>query len=143
MAKTAAKKAESLTADAQKTVTEGVEKMTKTFENAAAFGQDNAEAVVASSKIAAKAAESLGAEIAAYSKKTYEDGLAAAKELSACKSPTEFFEKQTAYTKSSVESFVDQAAKLNEIYAAAAKAAFAPLNARFAAAADAMKEFRA
>ena len=57
MAKTAAKKAETLTVDAQKTVVEGVEKMTKGIENAATFGQENVEAVVASSKIAAKAAE--------------------------------------------------------------------------------------
>jgi len=143
MAKTAAKKVETLTADAQKAVEEGVQTMTKGFENAASFGQDNVEAVVASSKIAAKAAESMGAELAAYSKKAYEDSLAAAKELTGCRSVTEFVEKQTSFTKSSIEAFVEEAAKLNEMYAAAAKEAMAPLNARFTAAADVLKEYRA
>lgn len=142
MAKTAAKKAETLTVDAQKTVVEGVEKMTKGIENAATFGQENVEAVVASSKIAAKAAESMGAEIAAYSKKAYEDSLAAAKELSTCKTVPEFFEKQTAFAKVSVETFVVEATKLQDMYAAAAKEAFAPLTARIMAASDVVKEYR-
>jgi len=142
MAKSATKQVEALTAGAQKTMEEGVEKMTKGLENAATFGQDNVEAVVSSSKIAAKAAESMGAEIAAYSKKAYEDSLAAAKELSSCKSVTEFVEKQTSFTKVTIETFVDEAARLNEMYAAAAKDALAPLNARFTAAVDAFKDYR-
>lgn len=141
MAKTATKRAETLTADAQKTMEQGVEKMTKGLEDAATFGQDNVEAVVTSSKIAAKAAESMSAEIAAYSKKAYEDSLAAAKELSSCKSVPEFVEKQTSFTKVSIEAFVDEAARLNEMYAAAAKDALAPLNARFTAAVDAFKTY--
>jgi len=142
MAKSATKQVEALTAGAQKTMEEGVEKMTKGLENAATFGQDNVEAVVSSSKIAAKAAESMGAEIAAYSKKAYEDSLAAAKELSSCKSVTEFVEKQTSFTKVTIETFVDEAARLNEMYAAAAKDALAPLNARFTKAVDAFKDYR-
>ncbi len=121
---------------------EGVEKMTKGIENAASFGQENVEAVVTYSKIATKAAESMSAEIAAYSKKAYQDSMAAAKELTACKSVGEFVEKQTEFGKISIESFVAEAAKLNEMYAAAAKEAFAPLNARFTAAAGIVKDYR-
>ena len=139
----AKKKVEDVTADAQKTMEQGVEKMTKGMETAATFGQENMEAFVASSKIAAKAAESMGAEIAAYSKKAYEDGLAAAKEMTACKSVSELFEKQTAFSKTSIEGFVAEATKLNEMYAAAAKDIFEPLNARVTAAVDSVKDFRA
>ncbi len=142
MSKSATKKVEEITVETQKTMEEGVEKMTKGIENAATFGQDNVEAVVTSSKIATKAAESMSAEIAAYSKKAYQDSIAAAQELTACKSVTEFVEKQAEFGKVSIEGFVAEAAKLNEMYAAAAKEAFAPLNARFTAAADIVKDYR-
>jgi phasin family protein len=141
-AKPAAKKLDAIAVETRKTVEEGVEKMTKGIENAATFGQDNVEAVVTSSKIATKAVESMGAEFAAYSKKAYEDGIAAAKELTACKSVTEFVERQTEFGKISIEGFVAEAAKLNDMYAAAAKEAFAPLNARFTAAAGIVNDSR-
>ncbi len=142
MSKSATKKVEEIAVETQKTMEEGVEKMTKGIENAASFGQENVEAVVTSSKIATKAAESLSAEIAAYSKKAYEDSMAAAKELTTCKSVSEFVEKQTEFGKISIEGFVAEATKLNEMYAAAAKEAFAPLNARFTAAAGIVKDYR-
>ena len=142
MSKSATKKVEEIAVETQKTMEEGVEKMTKGIENAASFGQENVEAVVTSSKIATKAAESLSAEIAAYSKKAYEDSMAAAKELTTCKSVSEFVEKQTEFGKISIEGFVAEATKLNEMYAAAAKEAFAPLNARFTAAVGIAKDYR-
>ena len=142
MSKSATKKVEEIAVETQKTMEEGVEKMTKGIENAASFGQENVEAVVTSSKIATKAAESLSAEIAAYSKKAYEDSMAAAKELTTCKSVSEFVEKQTEFGKISIEGFVAEATKLNEMYAAAAKEAFAPLNARFTAAVGIVKDYR-
>jgi len=136
------KKAETIAVETHKTVEEGVENMTKGIEDAATFGQDNVEAVVTSTKIANKAVESMGLEIAAYSKKAYQDSMAAAKELTGCKSVTEFVEKQTEFGKISIEGFVAEAAKLNEMYAAAAKEAFAPLTACFTAAAGIVKDTR-
>jgi phasin family protein len=142
MSKSTTKKVEEIAVETRKTMEESVEKMTKGIENAASFGQDNVEAVVTSSKIATKAAESMGVEIAAYSKKAYEDSMVAAKELTACKSVGEFVEKQTEFSKVSIEGFVAEATRLNEIYAAAAKEAFAPLNARFTAAVEIVKDYR-
>ena len=133
---------EDFTAEAKKTMEEGVEKMSKGFEDASAFGQENVEAMVASTKAFAKAAEEMNAEIIAFSKKSYEDSMAAAKELTSAKSVTEVFEKQTAFAKASFEGFVAEATKLNELYAAAAKEAFEPLNARFTAAAELVKTYR-
>jgi phasin family protein len=142
MSKSTAKKTEQITIEAQKTMEEGVETMTKSIETATSFGQENVEAVVASSKIATKAAETMGAEIAAYSKKAYEDSMAAAKELTSCKSVSDFFEKQTEISKTSIEGFVAEATKLNDMYAAAAKETFAPLNARITAAVETVKDYR-
>ncbi|MEM7669064.1 MAG: phasin family protein [Pseudomonadota bacterium] len=138
----AAKKIEDLTAETQKTVEQNIEKVSKGLEDATAFGQENMDAIVSSSKIAAKAAEDINAELMAYTKKSYEEGMAAAKELTSCKSVTEYFEKQNEIAKTSFDGFVAEATKLNEMYSAAAKEMFAPLNDRFSAASEMMKTFR-
>ena len=143
MTKAATKQVEEFTAETKKAVEEGVEKMSKGIEDATQFGQDNVEAMVASSKVVAKAAEEMNAEIMAFSKKAYEDSMAAAKEFGTVKSVSEYFEMQTSLAKTSFEGFVAEATKLNEMYAAAAKDAFAPINARFTAAADLVKTYRA
>lgn len=143
MGKSGTKKAEAMIIDVQKTVEEGVARMAKGVDNFNAISQGNVKAIVKSSKIAAKAAETMGAEIAAFSQKAYEDILALAKDLAACTSPSEFIEKQTAYGKTSIEELVAEANKLNEIYASAAKEAVAPLNARFTCAVETVKDFRA
>ena len=141
MNKVATKQVEEFTAEAKKTVEESVEKMTKGVEDATQFGQENVEAIVESGKVMAKATEELNAEIIAFSKKSYQDSMAAAKELTSAKSVTEYFEKQTAFAKVSFEAYVAEATKLNEIYAAAAKQAFEPLNARLSKASDMVKDY--
>lgn len=142
MSKAATKQVEDFTAETKKVMEEGVEKMSKGFEDAGQFGQDNVEAVVASTKAVAKAVEEMNAEIISFSKKNYEDSMAAVKEMGTVKSVSDFFEMQTSMAKTSFEGFVAEATKLNEMYAAAAKDAFAPLNARFTAAADMVKTYR-
>lgn len=143
MTKAATKQVEEFTAEAKKTMEEGVEKMSKGLEDATQFGQENVEAVVASSKVVAKAAEEMNAEILAFSKKSYEDSMAAAKEFTSVKSMSELFEKQTEFAKVSFEGFVAEATKLNEMYSSAAKDAFEPINARLTAAAEMVKTYRA
>jgi phasin family protein len=134
-------KVESFVADTQKTVTEQFEKLSKGFEGLTAFSQENVDAIVKSSEIAAKAAEGIGTELSAYSKKAFEDGVAAAQDLASAKTMTELFEKQTSYAQSAFEGFVSQATKMNEIYVAAAKDITAPLGARVTAATEALKSF--
>lgn len=142
MAKDATKQVEEFTAEAKKTMEDGVEKMSKGFEELSAFNQENVDAFLASSKIAAKAAEDMNAELMAWSKKSYQDSMAAAKELTSVKSVTELMERQTEFAKTSFEGFVAEATKLNEMYSAAAKDAIEPLNARFTAAAEMVKNYR-
>jgi phasin family protein len=142
MNKIANQQVEEFTNEAKRSMEEGVERMSKGFEDVTQFGQDNVEAMVASSKVMAKAAEEMNAEVIAFSKKSYEDSLAAAKEIASARSVSEYFERQTAFAKTSFETFVSEATKLNEMYSQAAKDAFAPLNARFTAAAEIVKTSR-
>jgi phasin family protein len=134
-------KVETFVADAQKSATEQFEKFSKGLEGFTTFSQDNVDALVKSSEIAAKAAEGIGTEISAFSKKSFEDGVAAAQDFASAKTLTELFEKQTSYAQSTFEGFVSQATKMNEIYVAAAKDITAPIGARVSAATDAMKSF--
>jgi phasin family protein len=134
--------AEKFGAEARRNVEENSQKMRKGLESAAAFNQANVEALVASSTIAAKAMENMTSEIAAYTKKSYEDGMAAAKAMSSCRDVSELVQKQAEFQRSSLESFVNEATRLNELYAAAAKDAFDPIGKRFTAAVDIVKDYR-
>lgn len=141
-AKSAAKKVETLVDDAQKAATEGYEKVAKGFEDLAAFNQDNIDALVKSSGVAVKAAEELNAELMSFSKKSMQEGVAAAKEMTSVKSIPEFVEKQADLAKTSFDAFVQQSARFNEMYLAAAKEVYAPLTDRASAAADMAKSLR-
>ncbi len=134
-------KVETFVADTQKNLTEQFEKFSKGFEGLTAFGQENVDALVKSSEIAAKAAEGIGTEISAFSKKSFEDGVAAAQDFASAKTLTELFEKQTSFAQASFEGLVSQATKMNEIYVAAAKDISAPISARVTAATEAVKSF--
>ncbi len=142
-AKNATDAAETYTADAQKLVSEQVEKLTKDFGDVSEFSQLNIDALVKSSEIATKAAEGIKSEITAFSKKTFDDGVAAAQDLASTRDIAELLEKQSSYVKSFFEGYVAQATKLNEIYAAMTKDIVAPVNARVTAATDAAKSFAA
>jgi phasin family protein len=143
MNKIANEQVENFTAEAKRSMEENVERMSRGFEDVTQFGQENVEALVASGKVVAKAAEEINAEVMAYSKKAYEDAMAASKEMAQARSVTEFFEKNTAFAKSSFEGWVAQATRVNEMYSQAAKEAFAPINARFTAATEMVRTYRA
>ncbi len=139
----ATKAAEDFIADAQKTASAQSEKFGAEFEKASSFGQETLEALKASGEIAAKAAEGFGAELTEFSKKSFDETVAAAKDMAASKSVTELFEKQSAFATAAFEGFVAQATKFNETFAASAKEASAPVSARFTAATDVVKAYTA
>lgn len=115
----------------------------KGIEDVNAFGQLNLDALTKASDLATKAVEGINEEITAYSKKSYEDGVAAAKDLASAKTPTELFEKQSAFAQAAFEGFVAQATKMNEIFAATAKEITAPIGERYEAASETMKSYTA
>ena len=141
--KSATKAAEDFIADAQKTVSAQSEKFGTEFEKVSSFGQETLEAMKASSEIAAKAATGFGEELTAYSKKSFDETVVAAKDMASSKSPSEFFEKQTAFATAAFEGFVAQATMFNDAFAASAKEASAPVTARINAATDMVKTYTA
>ncbi|HLS59222.1 MAG TPA: TIGR01841 family phasin [Paracoccaceae bacterium] len=131
----------SLAAESQRNLSESLEKFSKGLEGLTSFSQENVEAVVKSSEIAVKAFEGIGSEISAYSRKSFEDGVAAAQDLASARTVTELFEKQTAYAQTAFEGWLNQTSKMNEILAAAAKDITTPIGERLSAASDAVKSF--
>ena len=134
---------ETIAADTQKAAKEQFDKLSQGFEKLSAFSQDNVDAMMKSSEITTKAVEGFGTELSNYSKKSFEDAVAAAQDFASAKNMTELFEKQTAFAKASFETMIKQSTKFNDMVAASTKDATKPLNDRVSAATDTMKTFSA
>jgi len=112
---------------------DSIEKSLTALGEANAHSKKNLEAVVASVTAATKGAEALGAQAMAYSKKSLEDQVAAAKSLTGAKSVQEVVELQTAFAKSALEAYVTEMNKASETVASSVKECFQPLNERVTA----------
>lgn len=102
----------------------------KGYEDMATFGKENVDALVQSGTIVAKGAEEAGKQMAAFTQSSVEKGVAAGKAAFAVKSLRELLDLQNAYVKQSVDAFVAESAKMQELSAKVANEAFAPINAR-------------
>ncbi|MBO9622239.1 MAG: phasin family protein [Sphingomonas sp.] len=132
-------KAQAFFADINERTKAAVEKSTKLVEEANEFAKGNLEAVVESSRIAAKGFEALGQEAAEYSRKSFESATAALKTLAAVKSPTEFFKLQSDYVRSAFDSYVAETSKNTEAVLKLAGDAAQPISNRFAVAVEKAK----
>ncbi|MGI9169561.1 MAG: phasin family protein [Caulobacteraceae bacterium] len=110
-----------------------VEKSMSALGEMNAYSKKNLEAVVASVTAATRGAETLGARAIAYSKKSMEDRVAAAKTLAGAKGLQEVVELQTAFAKSAFESYVAEVHSMSETVAASVKESMSPINERVTA----------
>lgn len=125
--------------DAQARTQAGMEKSAKLFEDMIAFSKENMEAVVESSKIAAKGAETLGQGAADYAKRSFETATQTLQTLSSVKSPTEFMKLQSDFARSAFDSMVAETSRSTEHMMKLAGEIAQPLSNRFAVAAEKMK----
>ena len=131
--------AKSLFGDVNDRTKTAMEKGSKMFEDMNEFSKGNVEALVESSKIAAKGVEAMGQEAAEYSRKQFETATAALKSLSSVKSPTEFFKLQSDYARSMFDSMVAETSKNTESMLKLAGEVAQPISNRVAVAAEKMK----
>jgi len=125
--------------DANERAKAAFEKSSKIFEDMNAFGKGNIEAVVESSKIAAKGLESFGQEAADYTRKQFEGATAMMKSFASVKSPTELFKLQSDYFRQSFDSLVAESSKHTEAMLKLAGEVAQPLSNRVALAAEKAK----
>ncbi len=116
-----------------------MEKSAKMVEDMTAFGKGNVEALVESSKIAAKNVEALGQEAAAYAKTSFESATEAAKTLAAAKSPTEFMKLQGDYARTAFDTIIAEGSRSTERLMKMFGEFAQPISNRVAVAKDTMK----
>ena len=115
------------------------EKSSKLGEEMVELSKGNVEAVVASARVAAKGSEALGQDVAEYGKKSLETAVAAMKSFASVKSPTELFQLQSDYAKTSFDSMIAEASKFSESMMKLAGDVAQPLSTRYALAAEKIK----
>lgn len=112
---------------------DSVEKTLAGINDVNAHSKANLEAVIASLTAATKGAESLGSQAIAFTKKSVEDQVAAAKTLAGAKSVQEAVELQTSFAKSALEAYLANVSAMSETVTTSVKDVFKPINARAAA----------
>lgn len=112
---------------------DAVEKSLAAITDANGASKKNLEALIASVTAATKGAEALGAQAMAYSKKSVEDQVLAAKSLAGAKSIQEVVELQTSFAKSALETYMAEVGKMSETVAASVKDSMKPINERVSA----------
>ena len=118
---------------------DAMEKSSRMVEELNSFGKGNLEAMVESSKIAAKGLETLSQEAAEFTRKSFESATAAMKSLAATRSPTEFMKLQSDYARSVFDTMIAGTSRSTEMALKLANDVAQPLSNRVAVAADKLK----
>ena len=116
-----------------------VEKGQKLVEDLTDLTKGNVEALVESSKIAARGMETLGQEAADYGRRSFEEASAALKSFAEVKSPTDFFKLQGDFARSAFDGWVAQSSKASEAVIKLAGEVAEPITTRYSVAAERVK----
>jgi phasin family protein len=119
------------------------ERSARVVEELTDLTRGNVEALIASSKVAARAAETLGQEAADYSRRSFEEASATLKSFAEVKSPTDLFRLQSEYARSAFDSAVAESSKLSEAMLKIAGEVAQPITSRYSVAAERVKNLAA
>jgi hypothetical protein len=103
--------------------------MLKNFDEMQKVGKDNMDTAMKSFGSVSKGLQAIASEVAVYSKKSFEEGSAAAEKLLGAKTIEKAIEIQTDYAKSAYESFIAGATRIGELYADLTKETYKPFEA--------------
>ena len=137
--KTTTAKADTVFADATARAKGAVDKSQKMLGEMNDFSKGNLEAIVESSKIAARGIEAMSQDAVAYAKKSFEDAAAAARQIASVKSPTEFMKLQSDYVRTSFDAMVAHTSKSTEAMLKLAGEVAQPISNRVSLAAEKVK----
>ncbi|MET1112387.1 MAG: phasin family protein [Allosphingosinicella sp.] len=116
-----------------------IERNTRIAEEMTELSKGNVEAMVASTKVVAKGLETVGQEVAEYSRKSFEGASAALKSFTEVKSATDFFRLQGEFARTQFDGFVAESSKLSETMIKLAGDVAEPLASRYSVAAERVK----
>lgn len=103
----------------------------------------NVEAIVASSKVAARGIETLGQEVAEFSRRSFEEASAVVKNFAEVRSPTDFFRLQSEFARSAFDNIVAESSKMSEAMIKLAGEVAEPITSRYSVAAERVKNIAA
>ena len=134
--------AETFQAAGVKALREGIEKSVASLSEFNTHGKKNLDAMVESATVAQKGAEALSQQALGFAKTSWEDSVAASKELSTARSVQELFELQTAWAKKSMERYMAELTRTNEILTSTVKDSLKPINDRVSESVEAFQAAR-
>lgn len=102
----------------------------KGFQDFQTMSKDSLDVAVTATTAWTKGMQAIATEIADYSKASFEQSTKLAEKAAKVKSVEAALEFQTSAAKSGYEGFISQANKIGELYVAAAKDAYAPIEKR-------------
>lgn len=100
---------------------------TNTFEDFQKLGRENVDAALKSFGTVSKGLQAIAVEVADYSKKSIEDNTALVEKLIGAKTIDKAIEVQSAFVKSSYETYLARVTKIGELYGDLAKEAYKPV----------------
>lgn len=125
--------------DAQGRAKDTMARSQKLFAESNDFAKGNIEALIESSKIAARGAEEIAKYSADYARETVAKANENARRFASVKSPTELFQLQSELARNTVDAFAAESAKFTENYLKLVGEVVQPLSNRFALAAEKAK----
>ncbi|HEX7857422.1 MAG TPA: TIGR01841 family phasin [Sphingobium sp.] len=134
---------QSLVTDFNEKAKVAAEKSSKAAEEFSDIAKGNLEAIVESSKIAAKGFETLGQSAAEYGRSSFEKTSATLKSFASVKSPTEFFQLQSELFTSAFDALASETAKNSEAVLKLAGEIAQPISNRYAVVSDKLKALAA
>jgi len=120
-----------------------MEKSAKALEELGDLTKGNLEAIVESSKIAAKGVETLSQDAAEFGRKSFEKTSATLKSFAAVKTPAEFFQLQSELLSSTFDAFAAEASKTSEAMLKLAGDVSQPISSRVSVVTDKIKSLAA
>ncbi len=103
--------------------------MIQNFDEVQKFGKENFDVALKSFGAVSTKMQAIAAEVADYSKKSFEDSTAVVEKLMGAKTVEKAIEVQTDFAKSAYEGFVSEATKLGTLYTDLAKETYKPFEA--------------
>jgi phasin family protein len=139
IAETVTEKAKSVFADLQVRAGAAADKGKKLAADAYEFNKENIAAMVESTKLVAKGAKDISAANVDFAKANFADLQAAAKEISAVRTPTDFVKFQSDFAKKSIDTAIAQGSKNTEAMVKLLGEVFQPISSRVAITTDFFK----
>jgi phasin family protein len=137
--KVAAEKFQAAFGDVNERAKTAMEKSGRLMEEMTDLGRGNVEALVASSKIAARGVETLSQDVAEFGRRSFEEASANLKSFAEVKSPTDFFRMQSEFARAQFDAMIAESSKMSEAMIKLAGEVAEPITNRYTVAAERVK----